>query len=263
METKYPKSGFIIAFLVIATFLVKRYIPDFYAYLIIGKDRFNAMNYTTLLCDLTAILLCFVTTFYLSGFSFKKMLEMMGLDKNPGVAFLLALLAAAPQLIGMLYLHGFRHDVPAMEIWFMGIHPGYNEEFIFRGFLIGLLVRYAKWPAIIPLVLSGALFAWGHLYQADGFKDSIMVFLMAFGVGTGFYMLYKYTGWNLWFPIFLHSFMDTSTVISNWHGTIMMSAQDNIFRGATIGIAILITIRIAWRNAKNKALAGDLGAGSA
>ena len=135
------------------------------------------------------------------------------------------------------------------DIWFNGIHPGYNEDILFRGFLIGILVGYARSPAIVPLVLSSA---WFDLYEAHNFLESIRVFLMDFCAGTGFYLFYKYSNWNLWFPLFLHSFMDTSTRISNWNGNILMSPQDNIFRGATLALAIYICYRIT-RNAKRKA----------
>jgi len=251
MENKPIKSKLVISLVVLFTYAAMQFVPEFYAYLIFGKDRFNALNYTSLLCHDTNVVLCFLVTLCIAGFSFKKMLEMLGLNKGLRSAFLLALLAALPQIVGLLFLHGFRHGVSFMDIWFNGIHPGYHEEIVFRGFLIGILVRYAKWPAIIPLILSSALFAMGHLYQAHNFSESVTVFLMAFGAGTGFYLFYKYTNWNLWFPLFLHSFMDTSTVISNWNGNIAMSLEDNIFRGATLVLAIFITIRVN-RNVKNK-----------
>ncbi len=254
MERKPVTSKLVISLVVVATYIATKFTPEFYAYLVFGKDRFNALNYTTLLCNDTDVVLCLLATLYLAGFSFKKMLEMLGLSKRLGTAFLLALLAALPQLLGLLYLHGFRHGVSFMDIWFNGIDPSYHEEIVFRGFLIGILARYAKWPAIIPLVLSSGLFAMGHLYQAHNVGESVTVFLMAFGAGTGFYLFYKYTNWNLWFPLFLHSFMDTSTVISNWDGNIMMSAQDNIFRGTTLAIAIFIAVRISIKTKKKKQL---------
>lgn len=245
-EETSGKSKLLISLLVIGTFIITLFVPKFYAYVIYGKDNFNAlpMNFKVLLCHGTDLLLCFLVTFYLASFSFKKMLEMLGLQKGLGIAFLLALFAALPHLLGMQYLYGFNKETNFADVWVSGIHPGYNEEILFRGFVIGILVRYARWPAILPLVLSSLLFAMGHLYQATNFSESITVFLTAFGAGTGFYLFYKYSGWNLWFPLFLHSFMDTATSISNWHGNITMSFQDNIFRGATIFIAIVISYRM-------------------
>jgi len=251
MENTRVKSKLVISLAVVSTYAAMQFVPEFYAYVIFGKDRFNAMNYTTLLCHDTNVVLCFIVTLCLAGFSFKKMLEMLGLNNGLATAFLLALLASLPMIVGLPLLHGFRHGVSFMDIWFNGIHPGYHEEIVFRGFLTGILVRYGKWPAVIPLILSSALFAMGHLYQAHNLPESVTVFLMAFGAGTGFYLFYKYSNWNLWFPIFLHSFMDTSTVISNWNGNILMNFQDNIFRGATLAIAIFIVVRISIK-AKNK-----------
>ena len=235
--------------LVVATFVATLYVPRFYSYVILGKDNFNAMGYynKVLICHGTNLLLCFMVTYYLASFSLKKMFEMLGLSKGIWIAFLLALLAALPHLLGMQYLHGFNKEVSFADVWINGIHPGYHEEILFRGFMIGILVRYAKWPAIVPLILSSLLFAMGHLYQANSYSESIVVFLTAFGAGTGFYLFYKYSNWNLWFPLFLHSFMDTATTISNWHGNITMSWQDNIFRGITILLAIYMSYRISRR----------------
>lgn len=252
MENKPVKNKVVISLVVIAAFMATKYTSQFYWLLIPQQFKAMSLNASILLCGATDLALCFFATLYLAGFSFKKMLEMLGLNKGLGAGFLLALLAALPQLLGLQILHGFHHGVAFVDIWINGIHPGYREEIMFRGFLIGILARYAKWPAIIPLALSSALFAMGHLYQAHNFPESVTVFLVAFGGGTGFYLFYKYSNWNLWFPMFLHSFMDTSTVISNWDGNIMMSAQDNIFRGATLALAIFICIRVS-KIAKRKA----------
>ncbi len=248
------KKQTIISALVLVTFVLTLFVPSICAYVIYGKENFNALpyNFKVLLCNGTSLILCFLVTFYLADFSFKRMLEMLGLNKGIAMAFLLALLAALPHLLGMQYLHGFNKSVSFSDIWIEGIHPGYHEEIIYRGFVIGILVRYAKWPAIIPLILSSLLFALGHLYQAHNISESVVVFCTAFGAGTGFYFFYKYSNWNLWFPLFLHSLMDTATTISNWQGTITMSLQDNIFRGITILLVIYISYRISKKE-KSKA----------
>ncbi|MCX6248015.1 MAG: type II CAAX endopeptidase family protein [Bacteroidetes bacterium] len=253
MKFQPDKKQVIISLLVIATFAITFFIPRFYAYGIYGRNTFNAfpIYYKILLCHGTSLLLCFLVTFYLASFSFKKMLEMLGLNRSIALAFVLALSAALPLILGMQYLHGFNKETGLTDIWINGINPGFYEEILFRGFMIGILVRYAKWPAIIPIVLSSLLFAMGHLYQAHNISESIIVFCTAFGAGAGFYLFYKYTNWNLWFPLFLHSFMDTATTISNWHGSITMSLQDNIFRGITLFIAIYISYRIS-KNEKMK-----------
>ena len=246
MNLREYKKEVTISILVIITFVLTFFVSDFYAYIIYGKENFNALSYNfkVILCNGTNLLLCFLLTYYLASFSFKRMLEILGLSKGVLMAFILALLAALPHLIGMQYLHGFNKEISFSDAWIQGIHPGYHEEIIYRGFVIGILVRYAKMPAIIPLILSSVLFALGHLYQAHNISESFAVFCTAFGAGTGFFFFYKYTNWNLWFPLFLHSFMDTATTISNWQGTITMSLQDNVFRGITILITIFISYKI-------------------
>lgn len=263
MKTQHvvsDRSKVTISLLVISTFVLTLFVPHFYAYVIMGKDKFNALPYFTkvILCNGTNLLLCFLVAFYLAAFSLKQMVEMLGLNKGIATAFILALIAALPHILGMQYLHGFNKEVSFADIWIEGIHPGYHEEILYRGFLIGILVRYAKWPSIIPLLLSSSFFAMAHLYQAHNISESIMVFGTAFGAGTGFYLFYKYTNWNLWFPLFLHAFMDTATTISNWHGTVSMSLQDNIFRGATILIAIYFTYSIRKHNKMKEETTGEV-----
>jgi len=240
------KRQVFLSVLVTITFMVTFFVPKFYAYIIFGKDEFNALSqyYKVAICHGTNLILCFLVAFYIAEFSFKKMFDMLGMSNGIFMAFALALLSALPQLLGMQYLHGFNYDASFADFWFMGVHPGYYEEIVFRGFLIGMLVRFAKWPEMIPLVLSSLFFGIGHLYQANNMNESIAIFLTAFGAGAGFYLFYKYSNWNLWFPLFLHSFMDISTTISNYHGNITMGFQDNIFRVTTILCAIFISYRL-------------------
>ncbi len=243
---KFGKIQWKIIVLVILVYIVNVYAAQILAFFI-GKDRFNSLPDNLLLVDGLILSLCFLSTYYLSGFSFLGMLEMLGLSKGFSQGFLFAFIAALPHLLGQQYLHGFNKSVSFSDIWFMGIRPGYFEEIFFRAFLVGLLARYAGVPGIIPLILSSFLFGLGHLYQAHSFSESIIVFLTAFGAGTGFYLYYKYANWNLWFPLFLHSFMDIATTISNFSGNITMGGTDNIFRGATILSGILFCVLIQYR----------------
>ena len=112
------KKQVIISALIISTFVVTFFVPKFYAYVVFGKDNFNALPYyvKVIICNGTSLLLCFLVTYYLAAFSFKKMLEMLGLSKGIASAFLLALLAALPHLLGMQYLHGINSEVSFADV---------------------------------------------------------------------------------------------------------------------------------------------------
>jgi hypothetical protein len=77
------------------------------------------------------------------------------------------------------------------------------------------------------------------------------VFLVTSGAGIGFAIFYKMWGWNLWFPIFMHIFMNLSFVIFDLGDNVLLSGTANIFRGITILLAIIASIYINYRN-KNK-----------
>ena len=250
MKIQHHKKEILISTIVLFTITFTYFLPKFYAYIIFGIDNYQAFPFYTkvILCHGVTLILCFLATFYLASFSIKKMFEMLGLNKGFASGFFIALTSATPLILGMLNLHGFNKGINFANIWFHGIHPGYYEEILFRGFFIGILVRYAKWNTFIAIFLSSLLFAFGHLYQAKTSLEALIIFSTAFGVAIGFYMFYKYSNWNLWLPLFLHSFMDTATTISNWHGNITMNLQDNIFRISTIVIAIYFIFRIQKKN---------------
>ncbi len=242
---KFDKQFIVFVATVVGVFIVTRFTANFYAYVVFGKQAFqNFPLYEKVLwVHLTNLVICFVATFFLANRSWARMLDMLGLSGSgflPGLIF--GFIAALPQLIGQIVLHGIKHDLTFMDIWIYGIHPGYHEEIFFRAFLIGLLVRYVRVPFLIPLVVSSLVFGMGHLYQAHSFSESTVVFLSAFGVGIGFYLFYKYSGWNLWFPLFLHSFMDSATTLANFSGNITMSTNENLYRGSTILLGILYCV---------------------
>ncbi len=90
------------------------------------------------------------------------------------------------------------------ERWWFGVvslSAAVCEEWIFRGFVPGVLHRGAGLSLTSALLLSSFLFGWNHLYQ--GWRGVLQTSL----AGLGFGLLALLTGGLLW-PILLHALLD-------------------------------------------------------
>ena len=63
----------------------------------------------------------------------------------------------------------------------LAVTAGICEEFLFRGFAMGAMTRagLANWEIVL---LSSALFAWGHLYQGRAGVVSTLILGIVFGI---------------------------------------------------------------------------------
>ncbi len=223
-----------------------------YAYLVFGVERYNTIPVESRqwLISVSVVVFCAVSTFIISSVRVKDAVHALGLNRNIIPALVLAVLCTIPMYIG-----GWVYAVPNSDFgWSSAIQkaiwPGFTEELVFRGFVTGLLVRKAGWYFVPAVLLSAVAFAWGHLYQAADAAEAVMVFLVTSGAGIGFAIFYKMWGWNLWFPIFMHIFMNLSFVIFDLGDNVLLSGTANIFRGITILLAIIASIYINYRNKK-------------
>lgn len=250
----FKKRSIFIAIAVILTVTAHYFLKYFYAYIIFGREHFNALRpwQRTMLVQGTGLLLCFLVVGILCSFSFSRMKVMMGLDKEIGKPFLFALLATLPSFIGYAWFNGYNHDASWKLIGWNSLWPGFNEELVYRAFIVGILCRYAGWNFIVAAVLSGFLFASGHLYQASSVIEGVQIFLFTSGAGIGFAVFYKYWDWNVWFPIFMHTLMNLAYVLFVGKGTALMNGKENIFRFTTIAIAIAFTVYQKIKSAKCK-----------
>ena len=77
--------------------------------------------------------------------------------------------------------------------------------------------------------------------------SAVMVFMLTSLGGIGFALFYKFWNWNLWFPVFMHMFMNLSFVIFDMGNTALMNRNGNIFRAITLLLAIGATIYLSYR----------------
>jgi hypothetical protein len=84
------------------------------------------------------------------------------------------------------------------------------EECVYRGFLmteISWLVGTGTLPAIFNVIFTSLVFGFSHGYQG---KSGILSTTL---VGSLLAILFIWSGYNLWLPIFTHGFIDTVGII--------------------------------------------------
>ncbi len=206
------------------------------------------------LISVSVVVLCSLIAFVISSFSLKKTIHNLGLDGQFLAALVLAAVCTLPMYIGGIFFTNPNPGFGLSSAIEKAIWPGFNEELVFRGFVTGMLVRRAGGHFIPAVLLSAFIFAWGHLYQAADVGGAVLVFLVTSGAGIGFAVFYKMWGWNLWFPIFMHIFMNLSFAIFHTGDNVLLDKTSNIFRGITILLAIIASIYINYRNKKSNRL---------
>lgn len=241
-----------ISLLVIATGCSCYYCKYVYAYMVLGKERYNALpgDVRNNLINITVMVLCVLVTLVLQSFSVRAAADILGFRSNMVKALAVALICTSPMLVGGYCYGGYNEDITFNSVLNAALLPGFFEEFLFRAFITGLLVRMAKWHFLPAAIISGALFAWGHLYQAHSMGDAVLIFLFASGAGIGFALFYKLWNWNIWFPIFMHQLMNLSFVLFNMGSTMLLNRTANIARGITIVLAVGFTIYEVYKRKK-------------
>lgn len=220
------------------------YLRYFYAYVVFGYHRYMTMNDDArlLIIQGTSVLLCIALTLLICDRTPQRALHYLGLDKNPLPALALAVLCSAPMFIGFGAIAHYQKTGDVGGAVWTSLWAGFNEELIFRAFLAGLLMRKAGWNFIPAAIISGIPFAAGHLYQATGGTHVWAIFGFTLLAHVGFFALYKYWNWNLWFVIFLHGLMDLSFSLFTPAENVLLNGPANLYRGITLALAVVFTV---------------------
>ncbi|MBI3141531.1 MAG: CPBP family intramembrane metalloprotease [Bacteroidetes bacterium] len=183
-------------------------------------------------------------------FGAKGSMPALGLWASPVRGFALACVMVLPMFLGAAITSPLSPGIS----WFDAIRKtflaGFVEEFLFRGFLFGLLFRYCGW-GFLPAGLLGALFfGLGHLYQGNTPLETIGIFMVTALGGLWFGWLYIMHRGNLWLPIFLHGLMNLSWYLFSVSHNALGGIGPNLFRGLTIALSIWISIRLMGKGVK-------------
>ena len=249
------KRKIIISLVVILTFILLRNIKYVYGYCVFGKEAWDVMDFhlKVSILNYSIITIVLIVTTLLFR---KSPFEILGLKKDILRGMLFGFLFTLPMFIGYGYESGFKTDVTLGDFHFDMVLAGFFEEFFYRGFLFGILYYYAGWGFIAAVLIPSMFFGIGHLYQAETLSDGISVFLFTALGGAGF--AWFYLAWrSLWMVVFLHGFMDLAWDMFSIQTNVTGNLNANIFRFATLGLAIYFSIKKA-KSENNYSLKGKL-----
>jgi len=208
------------------------------------KEGLDTITHNDLLSYVLSYLIIglpiFVSTYLIVGGS--ELGSGLGLKGSCIKALIVSLIFASPMLVGGLAVNGIASGLNWQNVVAGTIVAGFVEELYYRGFLFGMLYRFAK-VRFIPAVLVGAvLFALAHAYQSQDVMKLMGILGITF-MGAGLYSwLYVEWDYNLWVPILLHTFMNLAWKISDLGDTALGGLTPNLLRVGTIFLAIAGTI---------------------
>lgn len=233
----------IISIVAILTFVALRYLKYFYRYCIFGNDKWIAMDFNLLVSILNysqIVIVLIVTTLLFKKSPFKY----LGMTTEFWNGLICAFICTIPMFLGYGYVVNFHSEITLADIHMDAVLAGFFEEFMFRGFIFGLLFYYAGWGFISAVLIPSIFFGIGHLYQAETMSQGISVFLFTALGGAGF--AWFYVAWrSIWMVVFLHAFMDIAWHMFSIQSNVTGNLYANIFRFTTLGLAIYFSVRKA------------------
>lgn len=176
-------------------------------------------------------------------YGFKNIPENLGLNKGLEIGFLFSIITVLPMIVSSAIIGKLDSDLNLGALFHKTLIAGFFEECFFRGFLFGILFRKLKWGFIPASIIGGLFFGIGHLYQGSIFIETTGVFVITSIGAVWFSWLYIEWKNNLWVPIFLHTLMNLSWVLFEVSNNALGGLYTNLFRGITIALTIIITIR--------------------
>lgn len=187
--------------------------------------------------------------------SLRAVFAELGLDRPVHVGLGWALLLTGPMLVGFAVLgHGvFGDSVGWDEVtrrpWLFAkswAGAGLVEETIFRGYFYRQLVLRGGWRSDRAMVLCGVIF--GALHVPPVWGQSLGQIAGVFAItgvgGAAFCWLLKEWGWNLWFLIGWHAFVNLWWTLGQAGGAVGEGSA-NLLR---IGIIILTFVLTSRRD---------------
>ena len=171
-----------------------------------------------------------------------KIFNNLGLSKNILPGLILATLFALPMFIGGLISYKFNTEISIPNLIAGTIFAGLFEELYFRGFLFGQIFRNTGLGFFPSIIFGAIVFAAAHFYQSQDFSTMTGIFITTFLGAVFFAWLFVEWDYNLWVPIFLHTFMNLSWLLFNVSDNAFGNLKSNLYRGLTIATAIILTI---------------------
>lgn len=183
-------------------------------------------------------------------FGYNMIFDNIGIQKGIITGLLFSIITVSPMLISSALIGHIGADLRMSDLIHKTLLAGFMEEYLFRGFLFGILFRKLGWGFIPASLLGALIFGLGHIYQGSTFFETTGVFFLTAMGAIWFAWLYVEWNYNLWVPIFLHILMNLSWVLFEVSTNALGGFYTNLFRIITIALSIIITIKYN----KNKGL---------
>ncbi|WP_407404945.1 CPBP family intramembrane glutamic endopeptidase [Chryseobacterium sp.] len=190
----------------------------------------------------------FIATFLIT----KKLnfIDEYGFNKNILLGLVFAGLATIPMFIGGMIFFKLNTSLSFEYVIKMALIAGFFEELYFRGFLFAQLFKKTKLGFILSIFIGALIFSLFHLFGAQSFIEILGIFISTFIGAILFAWLYVEWNYNIWIPIFLHTFMNLAWVTFSLSENSSGNLYSNIFRILTILCAIVFTI--LWKRHKGE-----------
>lgn len=166
----------------------------------------------------------------------------LGLCHSPLRMIGMASLFVLPMYVGGMFFFDFQPVLDWETLAARTLVAGFFEELYFRGFLFGLLFRKTPLGFVPSVVLGALVFGLGHLWQGTDFLNALGVFGVTFLGGVLFAWLYAEWNFNLWLPVFLHTFMNLAWELFEMDHNALGGWGANLLRAITIAAAIIFTL---------------------
>lgn len=238
------RKATIDSIIVILTFSIafygKRILSEYYT-ISISSDYLK-IAYSYLWWVLPTVLI----TGLLYGFS--NIFYNIGIQTGLKRGLLFSIITVLPMLLSSAIIGQIGEDLNVLRLVHQTIFAGLMEEYLFRGFLFGILFRKLGWGFIPASILGALIFGLGHIYQGSTFLETTGVFFITSIGGIWFAWLYIEWNNNLWVPIFLHILMNLSWGLFEVSNNALGGFYTNLFRIITITLTIIITIKYNQKN---------------
>jgi len=198
---------------------------------------------------MSRLILVVLSTWFLLGIHPKQQPRAFGLQpgwRNFAFAIALGVLFSLPMLIVGL-LGGINEDLVLRSLHFKSLGPGFFEEFFFRAFAFGLLVKLAKWRVWPAAIFTGIIFGLAHVHlslvQEMNITNQLGWIAVLAAAGAFYAWIYASWDFNLWIPITMHTLLDLCWALFNMDQSPLGSF--GLFASTTLVFMIpsIVTIR--------------------
>ena len=176
----------------------------------------------------------------------KRLFSITGLSSSARVGVLWGLVFVSPMLLGFALSDAPAQFAPSLLVT-KALLPGFLEELMFRGFLVGMLISVAGWRLLPAALINAVVFGIGHWFQGATVTEALMASVFT-GIG-GLWFAWLFVVWqhNLWLGVTLHTVMNACWVTWQVDTTAVGDQFANLLRLSTIILSVVLTLLLQRR----------------